>query len=186
MAEETTQEENSKQGGGKGLLIVVILLVVLLLGVIGGAGYFMYSKGLFSDEPKQTTQAPAAAQTTQATPQKENYGETFKGNVDSLVLNITDAKGRPKLMKLSFTVKTIEPKIESVLEDNKAEIVDAVIRQVSARSSEELLTVGGKAMLKEEMIDEINNIINDSIPEGDEDRVRNAVVDLFFTAFVIK
>ena len=182
MAEETV-EEAPKSGGGKGLLIVVILLFVLLLGVIGGAGYFMYSKGLFSDEQKQTTQAPAAEQITE---KKDDHGETFKGNIDSLVLNITDAKGRAKLMKLSFTLKTTEPKIEAVIEENKAEMVDSVIRQVSARSSEELLTVGGKAMLKEEMISEINNIINDSIPEGDEDRVRNPVVDLFFTAFVIK
>jgi flagellar basal body-associated protein FliL len=35
------------------------------------------------------------------------------------------------------------------------------------------------------MIDEINNILNDSIPEGDE-RKRNSVVDIFFTSFVIK
>ena len=89
-------------------------------------------------------------------------------------------------MKLSFTMKTTEPAIETILEDTKAEIIDSVIRQVSARSSEELLTVGGKAMLKEEMIDEINNILNDSIPEGNDDRKRNAVVDIFFTSFVIK
>ena len=83
-------------------------------------------------------------------------------------------------------MKTIEPNIEAVLEANKAEIVDAVIRQVSARTSEELLTVGGKAMLKEEMIDEINNIFNDTIPNGDDSRKRNAVVDIYFTSFVIK
>ncbi len=183
MAEETTQEEKPKSDGGKGLIIIVIVLILLLLGIIGAAGYFMYSKGLFDDAPKQEAAAPVAEQVTQ---KKENYGETFKGSIDSLVLNITDAKGRPKLMKLSFTLKTIEPKIESVLENTKAEIIDAVIRQVSARSSEELLTVGGKAMLKEELIDEINNILNDSIMEGDDDRARDAVVDIFFTSFVIK
>jgi flagellar protein FliL len=181
MAEETV-EETQKSGSGKGILIILIVLIVLLLAGVGGLGYYMISKGVFNDEPKQV----AAPTTTQTTAKKEAHGETFKANIDSLVLNITDAKGRAKLMKLSFTLKTIEPKIESVIEDNKAEIVDAVIRQVSARSSEELLTVGGKAMLKEEMIDEINNILNDSIPEGDDDRVRNAIIDLFFTSFVIK
>lgn len=180
MAEETVEE--TKQGGGKGILIVLVLLIVLLLAAVGGLGYFMYSKGVFSDEPK----AAAAPSTEQVVEAKSDIGETYKANVDSLVLNITDAKGRPKLMKLSFTLKTTEPKIEAVLEETKAEIVDSVIRQVSARSSEELLTVGGKAMLKEEMIDEINNIFNDSIPEGDDDRIRNSVVDLFFTSFVIK
>jgi flagellar FliL protein len=182
MAEETSEEVKSSGGGNKGMLIVLIILIVVLLAAVGGLGYFMYSKGVFNDQPAQTAQT---TQQEQASPQV-NEGETYKGDVDSLVLNITDAKGRAKLMKLSFTLKTTEPKIEAVLDETKAEIVDSVIRQVSARTSEELLTVGGKAMLKEEMIDEINNIINDSIPEGDTDRPRNPVLDLYFTSFVIK
>jgi len=172
-----------KKSGGNAMMIVLIVLVVVLLAAVGAIGYFIYSKGMLDDKPA----AAPAAQTQQVqTTKKENVGETFNAQIDSLVLNITDAKGRPKLMKLSFTLKTTEPTIEAVIETTKAEIIDSVIRQVSARSSEELLTVGGKAMLKEEMIDEINNILNDSIPEGNEDRKRNCVLDLYFTAFVIK
>ena len=182
MAEEAVVEE--KKSGKNPMMMVLIILIVVLLAAVGGGGYLLYSKGVFSDEEKAAT-APKSEVVDQ-TNTKENIGETFKANIDSLVLNITDAKGRAKLMKLSFTLKTTEPTIEAVLENNKAEIIDSVIRQVSARSSEELLTVGGKAMLKEEMIDEINNILNDSIPEGDEDRIRNSVIDIFFTSFVIK
>jgi len=183
MAEEAIETEGKKGGGSPMMMILVILIVILLLAV-GGLGYFLYSKGVFSEEK---TKAPSSV-VEQAinTEKKEDVGETFKASVDSLVLNITDAKGRAKLMKLSFTMKTKEPAIEAILEESKAEIIDSVIRQVSARSSEELLTVGGKAMLKEEMIDEINNILNDAIPEGDEDRVRSPLVNIFFTSFVIK
>lgn len=180
MAEEEVVE---KKSGGNPMMLVLIILIVVLLAAVGGIGYMLYSKGIFDDKPKEAT-APTSEKVTEQ--KKEDIGETFKAKIDSLVLNITDAKGRAKLMKLSFTMKTIEPAIETVLEDVKAQIVDSVIRQVSARSSEELLTVGGKAMLKEEMIDEINNILNDSIPEGDEDRARNAIIDIYFTAFVIK
>ena len=180
MAEEEVVAE--KKCGGNPMMMILIILIVVLLAAVGGIGYFLYSKGMLEEK----TNAPVTqTEQTKAT-KKVDIGETFKANIDSLVLNITDAKGRPKLMKLSFTMKTTEPTIEAVLEDTKAEIIDSVIRQVSARSSEELLTVGGKAMLKEEMIDEINNILNDSIPEGNEDRKRNAVVDIFFTSFVIK
>jgi len=179
MAEEEVAVE--KKSGGNPMMMILIILIVVLLVAVGGIGYFLYSKGILDDKTNTPT-----AQTEQVnTVKKEDIGETYKASIDSLVLNITDAKGRAKLMKLSFTLKTTEPSIESILEDTKAEIIDSVIRQVSARSSEELLTVGGKAMLKEEMIDEINNILNDSIPEGD-DRKRNAVVDIFFTSFVIK
>ena len=87
-------------------------------------------------------------------------------------------------MKLSFTMKASEPTIEALVEANKAEMVDSVIRQISARSSEELLTVGGKAMLKEEMIDELNNILNDAA-DGNEEIMKNMVLDIFYTSFVI-
>ncbi len=180
MAEEEAVAE--KKSGGNPMMLVLIILIVVLLAAVGGIGYFLYSKGMFEDKAVQS--APQTEQVVKN--KKEDIGETYKANIDSLVLNITDAKGRAKLMKLSFTMKTTEPTIEAVLEDTKAEIIDSVIRQVSARSSEELLTVGGKAMLKEEMIDEINNILNDSIPEGNDDRVRNAIVDIYFTSFVIK
>ena len=181
MAEEVVEEVKS---GKSPMMMILVILIVVLLAAVGGGGYLLYSKGVFSDEAKSAT-APTSEVVNQ-TDSKKNVGETFKAKIDSLVLNITNAKGREKLMKLSFTLKTIEPTIGAVLENNKAEIIDSVIRQVSARSSEELLTVGGKAMLKEEMLDEINNILNDSIPEGDEERIRNCVLDIFFTSFVIK
>jgi flagellar FliL protein len=88
-------------------------------------------------------------------------------------------------MKLSFSLKSFEPTIETIIEANNAEIVDAVIAQISSRTSEELLTVGGKALLKEEMLDEINTIINEAT-SSNEDIKRNIIQKLFFTSFVIK
>jgi flagellar FliL protein len=180
MAEDK-ESEVKKSGKSPMMMILVGLLVVLLLAV-AGAGYYMFSSGMFNPPP---VNAAAQTQQTQQAVQKEDIGETFLAKIDSLVLNITDAKGRAKLMKLSFTMKSTEPSIEALIEANKAEMIDSVIRQISARSSEELLTVGGKAMLKEEMIDELNNILNDAT-DGDEDIGKNTILDIFFTSFVIK
>jgi len=182
MADDKAEVEE-KKGGGNGMMIVLIALIVILLGVVGGGGYLLYSKGVFDDKPKEA--AAAAAQTPAQSDDKEDIGETFEAQIDNLVLNITDAKGRAKLMKLSFTIKSTEPTIGALVESNKAELVDSVIKQISARSSEELLTVGGKAMLKEEMIDEINNILNDAIGEQEEVK-KSSVVNVFFTTFVMK
>ena len=182
MADET-EAPAEKKGGGNGMMIVLIVLIVLLLAAVGGLGYFLYSKGIFDPQKKEEVSEASTQQKVESST-KEEEGETFRAKIESLVLNITDAKGRAKLMKLSFELKAIEPTIESVVEANKAEIIDAVIRQVSARSSEELLTVGGKAMLKEEMIEEINNILNDATDE--EEIKRDSVKNIFFTTFVIK
>ena len=88
-------------------------------------------------------------------------------------------------MKLSFTLKSSDPAIEAVVDAYKAEIIDVVISQISARSSEELLTVGGKALLKDEMIDEINKVL-DEATSGNSDIQKSSIKDILFTTFVIK
>ncbi len=179
MADEA--EAPAEKKGGNGMMIVLIVLIVVLLAAVGGIGYFLYSKGMFDPEAP----AGAGAKTEQVQEvEKEDIGETFQTKIDALVLNVTDAKGREKLMKLSFSIKSTEPTVAAIVEANKAQIVDSVIQQVSARSSEELLTVGGKAMLKEEMIEAINQILNDETNE--EEIKKDSVKDIFFTAFVIK
>ncbi|MBD3840583.1 MAG: flagellar basal body-associated FliL family protein [Campylobacterales bacterium] len=190
MADENQEATEEKKGGGKGLMIVLIVLIVLLIGAVGAMGYFMYSKGIFNPQDPQAAQAAqAAAQDPKATEKTqgkttEEEGEKFYANVENLVLNVSDAKGRSKLMKLSFTIKSTEPTIAGQVDKNKPQITDAVIKQVSARSSEELLTVGGKAMLKDEMVEEINAIINENA--GEEEIIKDSVKDIFFTSFVIK
>ncbi|WP_428027117.1 flagellar basal body-associated FliL family protein [Arcobacter sp.] len=177
MAEEEVAEQ-PKKSGGKGLMIVLVaLIVVLLLAVIGG-GFFLYSQGVFSPQE-------AGKQTETVKKEESNSSDRFKAAINDLVLNITNAKGREKLMKLSFTLKSSDPGIEAIVEAYKAEIVDVVISQISARSSEELLTVGGKALLKDELIDEINKVLNDATSSNSEIQ-KNSIKDILFTTFVIK
>lgn len=177
MADEN-EEVKQSSGGGKGLMIVLIALVVILLVAVGVGGYLLFSSGVLSGQQQQTQQMV----------KKEEAGdskETFKANINDLVLNITNAKGREKLMKLSFSLKSTEPSIEAIVEEYKPEIVDIVIAQISSRSSEELLTVGGKALLKEELMEDINNIINE-VTADNEDIKQNNVKKILFTTFVIK
>ncbi|ADG94524.1 flagellar basal body-associated protein FliL [Arcobacter nitrofigilis DSM 7299] len=176
MAEEVVEEK--PKSGGKGLMIVLIaLIVVLLLAVIGG-GYFLYSQGVFNPQEEKAMQELGKKEVN-------NSKEMYKAAINDLVLNITNAKGREKLMKLSFTIKSNDPAIESIVESYKAEIVDVVISQISARSSEELLTVGGKALLKDELVDEINKVLNEATATN-SDIQKNSVKEVLFTTFVIK
>ncbi|AXH10756.1 flagellar basal body protein FliL [Malaciobacter halophilus] len=174
------EEENApaEQKGGKGLMIVLVALIIVLLLAVGGMAYFLFSKGVLSDQN--------SGENGQEKTQEQNAdGESFKTAINDLVLNITNSRGREKLMKLSFTLKSTEPTIEAVVEEYKPEIVDIVISQISARSSEELLTVGGKALLKEELIDEINSILNE-VTASNEDIKKDSIKNLYFTTFVIK
>lgn len=177
MADENVEVKQSG-GSGKGILIVLIALVVILLIAVGAGGYLLFSSGILNGQSQQNQEMSKDDENA-----KKN--ETFKANINDLVLNITNAKGREKLMKLSFSVKSTEPTIESLVEEYKPEIVDAVIAQISARSSEELLTVGGKALLKEELLENLNNIINE-VTSDNEDIEKNNIKKILFTTFVIK
>lgn len=178
MADENNEEVKQSSGGGKGLMIVLIALVVILLLAVGVGGYLLFSSGILNG---QQPQAQEQVQKAEA----EDSNETFKANINDLVLNITNAKGREKLMKLSFSLKSTEPTIEAIVEEYKPEIVDVVIAQISSRSSEELLTVGGKALLKEELLEDINDIVNE-VTSTNEDIKKNNIKKILFTSFVIK
>lgn len=178
MAEENTQEVKSS-GGGKGLIIALIALVVILLLAVVGGGFFLYSSGALGGNVTPATQEEAKK--TEAS----DKGESFKADINDLVLNLTDSRGKEKLMKLSFSIKSSEPTIAAIVEQYKAEIIDVVISQISSRSSEELLTVGGKNLLKDELLQDINNVVN-TVTQSNSEVAKNNVNAILFTTFVIK
>ena len=177
MAEENSQEVKNT-GSGKGLIIALVALVVILLLAIIGGGFFLYSSGALGGSTPQTTQEEVKAEAS-------DKGESFKADINDLVLNLTDSRGKEKLMKLSFSIKSSEPTIAAIVEQYKAEIIDVVISQISSRSSEELLTVGGKNLLKDELLQDINNVIN-NVTQSNSKIPKNSVSTILFTTFVIK
>ncbi len=178
--EESANVTEEKKGGNNMMMIILIVLVVALLGAVGFLGYMMMNQ-----QAEGTDGEVAAKELEKEEKEEAEAGETFTTAIDSLVLNITNAKGREKLMKLSFTLKSEEPTIATIVELNNAEIIDSVIAKVSARTSEELLTAGGKLLLKDEMLEEINAILNEATALN-EDIKQNSIKKIFFTTFVIK
>ena len=169
-------DQESKGSSGKGLMIVLIALVVILIFAVIGGGYFVYSH-------LGNNNAPSSSEVKKE--ESSDKPDSFKADITDLVLNLTDSRGKEKLMKLSFSIKSTEPTIAAIVENYKAEIIDVVISQISARGSEELLTVGGKNLLKDELMQDINNVINEVTASNTEVK-RNNVNAILFTTFVIK
>lgn len=183
MAEDEGFDEGSK--GGNKLIIILIALVLILLIAVGAGGYLLYSKGAFSDEEPMTQNMSEQAQQVKKSSADNDMGPTVNVSIEDLILNVTTTKGREKLMKLSFTLKCAHDGCEALIEQIRPEIQDVVITQTSSRSVEELLTVGGKALFKEELLDEINAVINEET-KTNEDIKQNIIRQLYFTTFVIK
>ena len=170
--------QESKGSSGKGLMIVLIALVVILIFAIIGGGYFLYSHGALGNNNSASHEEVKKEDSS-------DKPDAFKADITDLVLNLTDSRGKEKLMKLSFSIKSSEPTIAALVVEFKAEIIDVVISQISSRSSEELLTVGGKNLLKDELLLDINNVVNE-VTKTKPTVSKNNVKQILFTTFVIK
>jgi len=184
MAEEEKSSGENSGGEGKGLLIVLIVLIVLLIGVVVG-GFVMFKDKIMGNDEQSGEGGENSEKVTKKKKRTDSGEEMFKADVNDLVLNVTDAKGRGKLMKLSFTIKGPAPTIGAIIESVKPEIIDVVIEQVSSRTSEELMTVGGKNIFREELRDGINQVTNEAAQANDDIPI-DLVHEIYFTAFVIK
>lgn len=165
----------------KSLLVVMLALVFVLVSLLSVGGYLVYQNGLLTQDNQNLETQTAQNLDKYGMP----YSELYNASVDDIVLNITNARGRIKLMKFSCTMKSTQENIEEIVENNKDEIIDMVIAQVGQRTSEELLTIGGKVLLKEELLLEFNDIINDLAKSNDDIRDNN-IKEVLLTTFVMK
>lgn len=174
MAEGNTEVKN--QSSRKRSMMILIALIFVLI-AITGSFYFLSTQNSKNNKQTQTEQLA----TTSA------EAGNFKADINDLVLNLTDSKGKEKLMKLSFSIKSSEPTIADVVESYKPEIIDVVISQIGARSSDELLTVTGKNLLIDDLVNDINGVLN-NIPPTDVDKkvAKDSVKTILFTTLVIK
>ncbi len=159
----------------KSLLIVLIAVLIIIISVFAFLGYIILSNDTLNNQPDTNKQEQI----------KEVEGSMFNANLNDIVLNITNSRGRIKLMKLSLTLKSIDSNIETIVENNKAEFIDKIIQLISARSSEELLTLGGKTLLKEEFLQNFNEIIDNLALSNDEIK-QSSIKKVLFTTFVMK
>ena len=176
MAEGNTEVKN--QSSRKRSMMILIALIFVLI-AITGSFYFLYTQNSNNNNQNQAQTEQPAAPTAEA--------GSFKADINDLVLNLTDSRGKEKLMKLSFSIKSSEPTIADVVESYKPEIIDVVISQIGARSSDELLTVTGKNLLIDDLVNDINGVLN-NIPPTDVDKkvAKDSVKTILFTTLVIK
>ena len=91
MADE---QEHKNSGSGKGLLIALIGLVIFLIIAVIGGGFFLYSHALANNGAQQEHHEEVKKE------EAVDKGGSFKADVSDLVLNLTDSKGKDKIMKL--------------------------------------------------------------------------------------
>lgn len=149
----------AKPPKSKKMLIIIIAAVVLLGG--GGAGaFFMMKKKPAADEEHAAVEhaKPAAP-------------PTFLP-LETLVVNLADPGGE-RFAQLGITLEITDAKVADSVKAFMPSIRNAVLLAVSQRTTQELLTVEGKAKLAKDIRREVSTplgfVVEDDEAEEEED-----------------
>ncbi|MDH4100582.1 MAG: flagellar basal body-associated FliL family protein [Nitrospirota bacterium] len=170
MAEETEEKTEAaeappekKKKSKKPLLIIILVVVSLLL---GGGGFFAW-KMFFS---KKTGEHPAE----EAPKKVEDLKLGTNYPLESLIVNLADPGGK-RYLKITIHFEMSDVKLKDEMDMRKPQVQDMLITLLSSKTYEEIGTVVGKKLLRQEIL----NIVNSRLKLGQ-------VKDVFFTEFVIQ
>ncbi len=180
MAEE--DEENTEGGeeqGKKSKLPLIIIIVVVLLVVGGGAGFFLLSGG--DKNVSADLEEEIVYETYEMTPFVVNLAS--RGNFLKVTLLIEYdpylvlPSGPEPVEEGEAAAGGVDSDAPGELGKRMPMIRDAVIRVLSAKTADEVLTLEGKEILKEELIEAINESSNLDEPP---------VINVYFLEFIVQ
>jgi flagellar FliL protein len=192
-------EESGKSGGGtKNLIIAVAAGVVLLLGGMGVGVVLFGSSHEQIDEGTETTEGSdgkldvspthdggeeahegAAEQASHGSDGSapEEYSEDSTGRtyqLESFIVNISDRE-RDRYLKLKAEIEYSSERVSAEIDGKLPHIRDMIISVLGNKSFEEIRSMEGKDLLREELLHRINALLT----TGKARRV-------FFTEFVVQ
>lgn len=189
MAEEKKDKEGEKKEekkGGNKMMLIIIGIVAFAAAI--GVGTFFALKG--SDEKKESTDSEEEANTEDEGEKEhgkekdghgESKGEHGEGEVklsnallplDTFIVNL-QVKG--SFLKTTIQLEFNKPELPHEIETDTAKIRDAVIRVLSTKTAQEILTPEGKDQLREE----IKVAANEALKAED-------IIAVYITEFIIQ
>lgn len=179
MAEIASQEE--QQGGSSNkllILVAVMLLIVLIIGAV--LAYSMLnSDDEIVDAANQATKSKIVnkSSTKSSKDQKRGTDYTQIGpmySLDKFIVNLfSDSGGR--YLRTAVNLELSSAEFQPEVDKKQPLIRDIIIKTLSAKSYEEISTIRGKEVLKDEIVVELNGIFTDGTVEN-----------IFFTEFVVQ
>lgn len=150
--------------------IILILLILLL----GGGGFAAYSFGVLNDvlgivDTEDGTADSNAAKGPEGAPPISNVVA-----LPNFTVNLLDPLGR-HFLTLDIEVEVLSTAVIKELEAQKPRIRDSIIMLLSSKTYSELSAPEGKLLLKNEILDRINQILGGP-----------KVVQVFFNNIVVR
>ena len=168
--------DNGSSKGGKGGIVMIIVAALISLGLgAGGAFFFASQQQQAPPTPQEAAQAEIEAEKVAAKQRAvtEDFRQRLYG-LDPFVVNVT-GDGYNRFLKLRVELETADSDLKEELDARTPQVRDALIVLLSSKQLSDVTDFEGKALLKEDMLDRVNDIL-----------VTGEVRSILFTEFVVQ
>ena len=168
MAKAQTPAEQGESavppaGEKKKLLIIILAAVLLVVLAAGAAAVF-----LLSSKP--------AGEREEAHVEEVEEAEPIYERLETFTVNLADQES---YLQVEISLKLADVKVQERLKTRMPEVRDVLLRVLSSKTAEDLITPEGKAELAKEVGKEVNGVIGAK-------KADQGVKDVLFTSFIIQ
>jgi flagellar FliL protein len=140
--------EAGKKKSKKLLIIILVFVLLLLGGGVFGVYYFFLA-------PK----APSAEELAKIEVEKNKKPEILPVfSLKPFVVNLADGKGR-RYLKVSMKLELSSDELLEEVEKRQPQIRDVILTLLSSKTSDEVNSMEGKFLLRQEIIKRVNTFI---------------------------
>jgi flagellar FliL protein len=151
----------------KGVIIITSVAFVFLA-LMGGGFYVMWTKIVSLMPPEEIVEEVPEEEEAETV----TIGEMFP--LDTFVVNLADGNGK-RYLRATMQLELAPEQTVATFEQRLPQIRDVVLTILPTKQFEEIRTVDGKATLRMEILNKLNELLSD---EG--------VANIYFTEFVIQ
>jgi len=163
--DDLDSEIDEPQKGSKNKLLLIVGALVIIAVTAAATLYFVGDTSQSSRVDGE--EAPA-----------ENAGKANYFPLEPPFIVNFMARGKPRLIQVSIVLMTRDKEVLSGLGEHQALIRNSTILRIGGAQFESLQTIEGKELLRQDLLDEINRIL--------ESEGINLIDDLYFTNFVMQ
>ncbi|MFH1624578.1 MAG: flagellar basal body-associated FliL family protein [Pseudomonadota bacterium] len=157
------EEELEKQEAKKGKPLFMWIVIAIAMSVLGGGGFFVWTKFFQTPKPKAATLAS----------QKETViGPMFR--LDTFIVNLAEEQGK-RYLKVTMELELENERVQSEVKTRLPQFRDSMLTLLSSKSLAQIENIEGKNRLRDEIIARLNGFLTSG-----------NVKEVYFTEFVIQ
>ena len=161
--DDSEVETPSQSCGGAMKWVIIAVVFVVVLGGGGAGAWFFFLRG--------------AAETEQVAPKAGQQGIPLAGpivSLDSFIVNLADPKGK-RYLKVKLDLELSSKAAEKELKERMPIVRDQIILVLSSKTFQQIHSVAGKSMLRDELTVRANVILK-----------TGKVKKVYFTTFIVQ